>query len=64
MRHSEFWSRMDEALGQASSRTWAQLQVIGELDSRTPVEALEAGVAPQQVWLAVWRTLELPERLR
>lgn len=64
MRHTEFWARMDEALGEASARGWAELFVISELGSRTASEALAAGVAPKEVWRAVWRTLELPERLR
>jgi hypothetical protein len=61
MRHTEFWDRLDNALGPAWSRSWAELFVIGELGSRTAVEALDAGVAPKQVWAAVWRVLELPE---
>ena len=64
MRHTEFWDRLDHALGPAWSRSWAELFVIGELGSRTAVEALDAGVAPKQVWSAVWRTLELPESER
>lgn len=64
MRHTEFWDRLDHAMGRASSRTWAELFVIGELDSRTAVEALAAGVAPKQVWAAVWRALELPDNQR
>lgn len=64
MRHTEFWARMDEALGEASSRSWAELFVIGELGSRTVSEALAAGVPPKQVWAAVWQVLELPDRLR
>jgi hypothetical protein len=64
MRHTEFWDRLDHALGPAWSRSWAELFVIGELGSRTAVEALDAGVAPKQVWAAVWRVLELPETER
>lgn len=64
MRHTEFWDRLDHALGPAWSRSWAELFVIGELGSRTAVEALDAGVAPKQVWAAVWRALELPETQR
>lgn len=64
MRHTEFWDRLDHALGRASSRTWAELFVIGELGGRTAVEALGAGVAPKQVWAAVWRELELPDNQR
>ena len=64
MMHNEFWDRLDHALGPAWSRSWAELFVIGELGSRTAVEALDAGVAPKQVWAAVWRALELPESER
>ena len=64
MRHTEFWARLDHALGRARSRTWAELFVITELGSLTTVEALEAGVAPKQVWAAVWRVLELPDTER
>lgn len=64
MRLTEFWARMDEAMGVESSRSWAELFVIGELGGRTVDEALAAGVPPKQVWAAVWRVLELPESLR
>ena len=64
MRHTEFWARLEEVLGGAYSRHWASTQVIGELGSRTPVQALDAGVPPKQVWAAVWADLELPEQER
>jgi hypothetical protein len=51
---------MEAALGAGYARHWASQTVIGELDGRTPVEALDAGVTPKEVWLVVWRTLELP----
>ena len=60
MRHTEFWARLEKALGPDYARSWADLFVIGELDSRTASEALAAGVPPKQVWAAVWRVLELP----
>ena len=60
MRHTEFWERMDAALGPAYAHAWAEQFVIGELGSRTAQEALAAGVPPKQVWAAVWRVLELP----
>lgn len=60
MRHTEFWSRLDHALGHAYSRSWAELTVLRDLDGRTTQEALDAGVPPKQVWAAVWRQLELP----
>ncbi|MBC9224798.1 DUF3046 domain-containing protein [Aeromicrobium sp. 636] len=64
MRHSEFWQRMEAALGAAYASSWARQQAIGALGGRTPVEALEAGVDPQQVWRAVHATLDLPARER
>lgn len=64
MRHTEFWDRMEAALGPAYARSWASLQVIGELGGRTVDEALAAGIAPKQVWRAVWAVLELPARER
>lgn len=60
MRHTEFWARLDHHLGRAYARTWAEQQVIGDLGSRTPAEALDAGVPPKEVWAAVWQALELP----
>lgn len=64
MRHTEFWDRMEAALGPAYARSWASMQVIGELGGRTVDEALAAGVPPKQVWRAVWAVLELPARER
>lgn len=60
MRHTEFWERMDHALGPGYSRSWADLTVMSELGGRTANEALAAGIPPKQVWAAVWSTLELP----
>ena len=60
MRHTEFWARMERALGPAYARTWAREQVMAALGGRTAQEALEAGELPKHVWLAVWETLELP----
>jgi hypothetical protein len=63
MRHTEFWSRLEVAVGPAYARTWASSVVITEL-GRTAAEALDAGVPPKEVWAAVWRTLELPANQR
>lgn len=60
MRHTEFWERMEGALGPSYARSWAASHVMAALDGRTAVEALEAGFTPKQVWRAVWETLELP----
>lgn len=64
VRHTEFWARMEAALGPAYATSWAELTVIGALGSRTVQEALAAGVPPKQVWAAVHAQLELPENQR
>jgi len=64
MRHTEFWARMDAALGPAYSRAWADQQVLAELGGRTVTEALAAGESPKVVWRAVWARLDLPDRDR
>lgn len=55
---------MEDALGSAYAPTWARQYVMSELGGRTAQEALDAGVPPKEVWLAVWRALGLPERDR
>ena len=64
MRHTEFWARMDQALGTTYSRVWARQQVLADLGGRTVDEALEAGEAPKLVWRVVAATLALPESQR
>lgn len=60
MRHTEFWARLENALGSAYARTWAEQQVMAALGHRTAVEALDQGEPPKTVWRAVWERLELP----
>ena len=64
MRHTEFWARMEAALGPTYARTWARQHVLSALGERTASEALAAGEAPKVVWRAVWAELELPPRDR
>jgi hypothetical protein len=64
VRHTEFWSRMDDALGPAYARVWAEQHVLRDLGGRTVLEALADGEQPKVVWRAVWAALELPARER
>jgi len=64
VRHTEFWARMESALGPVYAQVWAQEHVIADLDGRTVRQALDAGESPKRVWRAVWETLELPESER
>ncbi len=64
MRLTEFWERMDEALGASYSRYWADSHVLPELAGRTVAGALAEGEDAAVVWRAVWVNLELPPRDR
>jgi hypothetical protein len=55
---------MEQALGPAYARSWAEQHVLGELGERTVVESLDAGEPPKAVWRAVWAELGLPARDR
>ena len=60
VRHTEFWTRMDAALGPAYARSWARQHVLSELDGRTVEEAFADGYDAKTIWRAVWKRLELP----
>jgi hypothetical protein len=64
VKHTEFWSRLEDALGPAYARSWSSMYVLADLGGRTVDEALAAGVAPKEVWRAVWAALGLPARER
>ena len=64
MRHTEFGERGEHARGRDSMRVWAETFVMSDLGRRTAQEALDAGVAPREVWRAVWTVLELPDKDR
>lgn len=64
MRLSEFWRRMEVALGPAYSTSWASDHVVGGLGGRTVVQALANGVDAKVVWRAVCDELRLPRSAR
>lgn len=64
MKHTEFWSRMEDALGPQYARSWASTYVLAALGGRTVDEALAAGESPKEVWRAVWAALGLSPRER
>ncbi|MBA2574433.1 MAG: DUF3046 domain-containing protein [Actinomycetota bacterium] len=64
MRYTEFWDRMESALGPGYARTWAREHVIAGLGERTVEQALAAGWDAKSVWREVWLTLKLPPRDR
>lgn len=60
MKHSEFWHCVDTVFGAAYGASLAQDLVLPALGS-TSVEALAAGVAPQEVWTALCEETEVPQ---
>ncbi|TAK69408.1 MAG: DUF3046 domain-containing protein [Actinomycetota bacterium] len=64
MRLTEFWARLEAALGPSYARSWAHDHVVAALGGRTVDEALDAGVEAKAVWRAVHAELGLPARDR
>lgn len=64
VRMTEFWARMESALGASYARYWADTYVLSSLGGCTANEALAQGASPKAVWRAVWEALELPPRDR
>lgn len=61
---TDFWERLEQAVGEDYARSWAKDHVLTELDGRTVEQALAAGEDTRTVWLAVYRDLELPLKFR
>ena len=64
MKHSEFWRLMDDEFGAGYARSVARDQHLSSLGSRTPSEALDAGEAVKDIWLAVCEAMEVPQERR
>lgn len=60
MRLSEFWALADSVFDPAYSRTLARQLSLTGLDSRTPMQALEAGIPPRDVWHAWCDEMDVP----
>lgn len=64
MRLTDFWERMEQALGPAYARSWAHDHVLAELGGRTVDEAIDDGIETVTIWRAVHRDLALHPRER
>ena len=64
MRLTDFWDRMEQALGAAYARSWAADFHVPSLDGRTVDQALSQGEDTQTVWRAVHQTLDLHPKYR
>lgn len=64
MRLSDFWERMDVALGVGYARSWATDFRVDRLNGLTVDEALAQGIDTQIIWRAVHDVLQLPANQR
>lgn len=64
MRESEFWNALEWTFGSARGRSLAADLVLSTLGGKSPYEALEAGSAPHDVWLAICEAMDLPAEYR
>jgi len=64
VRLSQFWSLMDDEFGTAYAASLARDHSLGSLGSRTAIEAIEAGVPPREVWLALCDDMDVPPERR
>ena len=58
VRLTVFWELMTDRFGPAYVDSFARDHVMSELEGRTVVQALAAGVAAKEVWVAVVRATE------
>ncbi|MBU6143971.1 MAG: DUF3046 domain-containing protein [Acidobacteria bacterium] len=61
MRHSDFQILMDDEFGVEYAAVLLRDLVLTELDDLTGSQALERGVEPRAVWLAICKAQNVPE---
>ncbi len=63
MRRSEFLRAVADEFGTRSAFLMTDL-VLTEVGERTPAQALDAGVPPRDVWLALCVAMDVPQERR
>ncbi|MBP3223665.1 MAG: DUF3046 domain-containing protein [Actinomycetaceae bacterium] len=61
MRESEFWAAVEWAFPHGRGRSLVDDLYMSSLGGKTPAQALDEGVAPQQVWIHMCQALDLPD---
>ncbi|HEU5240776.1 MAG TPA: DUF3046 domain-containing protein [Ornithinibacter sp.] len=64
MRHSRFWALAEDEFGAAYAHSLAGSTHIAALGGRTAVEALDAGIPPRDVWIALCEVMDVAEERR
>lgn len=60
MRLTEFTERITEEFGTVSADSILADHVLTELGGRTGAQAIESGVDPRDVWVAICRDFDVP----
>lgn len=60
MTRSEFFRALADEFGEAYGRSLVRDLVLTPLGERTADEALDAGLAPREVWLALCAATDVP----
>ena len=64
MRLSRFWVLAEDEFGAAYAHSLAGSTHMAPLGGRTAQEALDAGVPPREVWIALCDAMDVPENRR
>ena len=64
MRHTLYWTLMNEEFGEARAASLHTDLTLSSLGSRTAAQAFEAGVEPRDIWIAVCDSMGVPESRR
>lgn len=64
MRVSQFWELMEHEFGSAYARSLAARHHLHAVGDRTVLEALDGGVEPRRIWLALCDDLDIPAERR
>ena len=64
MRVSRFWTLVEDEFGAAYAHSLAGSTHIAALGGRTAVDALEAGIPPRDVWIALCEVMDVAEERR
>ena len=64
VRLTQFRDLMNDEFGSARAAALSRDHVFAELGDRTAEQALEAGIAPRKVWLAVCEVYDVPAARR
>ena len=64
MRHSEFWTLVEDEFGSAHGRALVHDHVLRAMGYRTAEQALAGRSDPRDVWLALCEELDVPPERR